>query len=534
MDYQEVTLNDFEANYKLDEYEVYDEKSGQWVNFNSSCYKPSGEFPKPEDAKYPINIITIYDSLKKKYFSWVLGLNTKNTITDKEVVLNTFTNEVCLLTDFVEWFSKNYPDVITGWNTYYFDILYIVRRIENILGNKTAKLMSPVGKYRIMQKRGFLNNNYVLLDGISHLDLKILYEEKFKIEASLDGGYSLSNVCMHELQEDKISYEGSMKDFYKQNFQKFFEYNIRDVELTVKLEEKLQMIPLARKITSLGLCQYEQIYGSVNYIIGSLSLYSKANYNKIFKSYSNLESDHEDFEGGYVFPTNAGFYSKGVACIDFNSLYPNTAIVLNLSPETKVGQLYDNNDGTFLIKGKNSSKTITKEQLDKLLKHKCILSKNNTLFFKHEVKSGIFAEWCKYFYDTRKKYQKKNKEETKNLEKLTKEYKECKDPELKKKIKELKNISEKSKFVYHITQYALKIMINSAYGVLGCNYSPIFDVDLAQSITLNGQFANKSAAEYLKKQFKQKYNCIEDFNPIISGDTDSVAGSSILNVRFKS
>ena len=250
---QTVTLHEFESKYNTSEYEVFDERLNKWVLFYASCYMGNPEFPKPEEAKYPINIITIYDSLKKKYFSWTLGIVVKNTLLDKDIVLNCFTNEVEMLKDFIGWFSNNYPDVITGWNTYYFDITYIVRRIENILGDKTAKLMSPSGKYIVKQQKSFFNNTYITLEGISHLDLKILYQDKFYIEGALDGGYSLSNVCLHELNEDKMHYDGTIRDFYKRDFQKFFEYNIRDVELTVKLEEKLQLIPLTRKITSLGL-----------------------------------------------------------------------------------------------------------------------------------------------------------------------------------------------------------------------------------------------------------------------------------------
>lgn len=528
---QEFLINNFSKNAFDDNFNNIPLR----IHFFDLEVAIENEFPKPEDAKYPINIITIYDSLKKKYYSWVLGLDTQNTITDKNLVLNKFATEHALLMDFIGWFSNNYPDVFTGWNTYFFDMLYLVKRLENVLGEKYAKMMSPIGKYYIKQKKGIFTKNYVSIQGISHLDLKILYEDKFKIADALDGGYSLSNVCLHEGLGDKMTYEGSMKDFYKQNFQKFFEYNIRDVELTVLLEDKLQMIPLARKICTLGLSQYEQIYGSVSYIIGSLSIYSKNNYNKIFKSfYRYTEDQATEFEGAYVFPTISGFYKNGIACVDFNSLYPNTAVVLNLSPETKVGQLIDNNDGTYLIRGKNSSKVITKEILDKLLDKKCILSKNNTLFYKHEVKSGIFAEWCKYFYDTRKKYQKLKNQEIKKLDELKSIIKTCKDPEQKKKLKADKSEIEKMKFIYHITQYALKIMINSAYGVLGCKFSPIYDADLAQSITLNGQFANKSCAEYIKKRFIQKYNCSEDFQVTVSGDTDSIAGDSILDVKFNS
>jgi DNA polymerase elongation subunit (family B) len=199
------------------------------IHFIDCEIEVGDEFPKPEEAKYPINIITIYDTLKKKYFSWVLGRKVTNTFSDKSVIINSFSNEVEMLKDFVCWFSNNYPDVISGWNTYYFDITYIVRRIENILGDKTAKLMSPSGKYFIKQQKSFFNNTYITLEGISHLDLLILYRDKFYIEGALDGGYSLSNVCLHELNEDKIQYDGTIRDFYKRDFQKFFEYNIRAV-----------------------------------------------------------------------------------------------------------------------------------------------------------------------------------------------------------------------------------------------------------------------------------------------------------------
>lgn len=524
---QEFLINNF-CEYALD-----DDFNTQplRLHFCDIEIEVDAEFPKPEEAKFPINIITIYDTLKKKYFSWILGRKVVNSFSDKNVVINTFSNEVEMLKDFVNWFSNNYPDIITGWNTYYFDITYIIRRIENVLGEKTAKLMSPAGKYIIKQQKSFFNNTYITIEGISHLDLMILYRDKFYIEGALDGGYSLSNVCLHELNEDKMQYDGTIRDFYKRDFQKFFEYNIRDVELTVKLEEKLQLIPLTRKITTLGLCQYEQIYGSINYIVSSLAIYSRIKHNKLFKSYSNVEHENTKFEGGYVFPTISGFY-KNITCIDFASLYPNTAISLNLSPETKVGQLYNNNDGTYMIKGKNGNKNISQPQLDKLLEKKCILSKNNTLFLKHEVKSGVFAEWCKYFYDTRKVYQKKSKNELNKIVELTEKIKKCTDSEQKKQLKNEKKSAETLKALYHCTQIALKILINSGYGVLGCNFSPIFDVDLAQSITLNGQFTNKSGAAYIKKRFMEKYNCSPDFNVTISGDTDSIAGDSILNIKF--
>ena len=492
------------------------------------------EFPKPEDAKFPINIITIYDTYDKKYHSWVIGMDTKNTI-GENVLLRKFPDETSMLRDFLKWWSVNYPDVVAGWNIYYFDMPYIVKRLENVLGEQRARMISPINSYIVKQQKKVFDSNYIDIRGITQMDLLLLYRDKFKIQTALDGGYNLDNVALVELDDGKLDYEGSMKNFYKTNFQRFFEYNIKDVELTVRLEEKLGLIDLARRMTSLGLCPYETIYTSIQYIIGALTIFAQKNYKCVFKSFSAEKKDAEAFEGAYVFPTQRGFYRDGIACIDVKSLYPNTMIALNISPETKVGRLAKNLDGSYTLTLVNGDvKIISEDKKREILDTKCIISKNDILFFKHEVKQGILSSWCKTFYDKRKHYQKLMKTIKRKINTLKTELSEITNTnsiEYNAKLDEIA-VNENLRGMYGTTQQAIKILLNSAYGVTGTPYSPIFDVDIAQSITLNGQFINKAVAGFLKDKFMEKYNCAFDFNVIVYGDTDSVAGDTKLEVIF--
>ena len=158
----------------------------------------SESFMHPVDALNRINMITVYDTYHKKYFTWSLG-NVKNKFKDREkyVIFNFNDDEIKLLRSFIRWFSSNYPDVITGWNTYYFDIPYVFRRIENVLGQEYAERLSPMGYYRISEantknKRGPKSDQiFIRIAGICQLDLLLLYRDKFVVRASLDGGYNL-------------------------------------------------------------------------------------------------------------------------------------------------------------------------------------------------------------------------------------------------------------------------------------------------------------------------------------------------------
>lgn len=488
------------------------------------------EFPEPEFAKYPINLITVYDSLTKKFYSWALSTEISNTLTDMPIELRKFDNEQSLLNDYLEWHAANYPDVITGWNVRLFDMLYILNRLENVLGKDVAKKYSPIGRYRtnIEDKKNY-NKKSCKISGISILDLLFLYRDKFGIKQALDGGYSLDNVASVEIEDTKLHYEGSMLDFYKSNFQKFWEYNVQDVNLVVKLEAKLKLLTIVRKITTFGCSPLESIYTTISYIISSLDIYARNETNKVFISHipdDKRGKDVDKFAGAFVFPTQAGLYKQGLFTMDFNSLYPSTARMLNLSPETLVGVVKKNNEETSntsshrLTYVTGEEVFIDDDQLNAILDKACTIARNGALFYKHEIRRGIFADWCGNFFNMRKSYKKFLREcETrlKNDKCLTSE-----------EIRKLEIDAE----YYNATQYALKILINSAYGTLGTTYSPLYDVRLAEAITLTGRFANQSTSKFLNALYKEKYGAPDDMDITVSGDTDSVTGDMMLDVIF--
>ena len=191
---------------------------------------------------------------------------------DKFVLFDDFNDdEEDMLDSFLNWIEKNYPDVSGSWNGRAYDWPYIVRRIENVLGKNAAKRLSPVGKYFVKE----VNHDNARADvgadievdisGLFIADDLVLYRDKFLIAPALDGAYNLSNVGEHEGLGKKIQYDGTLKDLYVKDWDKFYEYNVRDVDLLVKIESKCKLVNLARKVAGRGLCPYSTIYASISF-----------------------------------------------------------------------------------------------------------------------------------------------------------------------------------------------------------------------------------------------------------------------------
>jgi DNA polymerase elongation subunit (family B) len=267
---------------------------------------------------------------------------------------------------------------------------------------------------------------------------------------------------------------------------------------------------------------------------------------KIFQSYLNKPNIKEEYEGAFVFPPVQGVYKGGIATIDFNSLYPSSLRCANMSIETYVGKvsrvnvMFDNPDQRIAYnkeeyidphdetidklwlypsQGKKR-REISREDLLKLIETKCIYTRNNTLFLKHSVKQGVISAWCKHFYALRKSTKKRM--QALDLSLYKGEVQEDKIEETKLQVKNL-----------DADQHSLKIMLNSVYGMFGTNHSPIYSAAIAQSITRTGKFCNISASEFIRKRFKEMFNISDDYVSVCSGDTDSVAKSTKIHIRFE-
>lgn len=489
---------------------------------------------------------------------------------DRFEIFEFYDNEARMLEHFLDWFEDNYPDVLCGFNSQSYDTPYIANRIKNVLGESDMKRLSPVRQVYIRENN--LENERsnkqaeILVDigGIFSADELVLYRDKFKINQPMDGGNSLDNIGEVEVGIHKIHYKGmkapngktvhSLKDLYEYDWDKFVKYNIMDVHVLRMVEEKVKLIPLARSITSIGLSNSDSIYASIGYIIGSLIMFSKTQMNSIFLSYKGEKSSSIPYEGAYVFEPIPGLYKGGICTVDFNSLYPSSIQAMNLSPETYVGKIsrfpildpktqdftmeppicleysglvernsdekemlnrhgyqFDDQklDKFYLLPANGSAqKVITREQLLKLLDEKCIFTRNNTLFLKHKIKKGVISEWCRHFYALRKST-KKNMQGL-EMDIYNKKISENDIPITKETIQ---NLDTK--------QQAIKILINSCYGIIGTPFSPCYNVYCAQSITRTGKFCNTSASVFIKNYFKENYNIPDNYIHTVSGDTDS-------------
>lgn len=519
----------------------------------------SDVFVRPSDATNRINMITVYDSLTKKFYTWSLQ---KTEVDFREEPLNDYPkskfvlfddfndDEEHLLEHFLGWIEDNYPDVSTGWNTKAFDWPYIVRRIENVLGKSQAARLSPVGKYRIKEinhdapKADVGAEIEVDISGLFIADDLVFYRDKFLISPALDGGYNLSNVGEHEELGKKIQYEGTLKDLYVKDWRRFYEYNVRDVDLVVKIEEKRKLINLARKVAGRGLCPYSSIYSSIGYLTGSLIAFSRDQMGKTFQSYLNRPNIKEEYEGAFVFPPVQDVYRGGIACVDFNSLYPSSIRSSNMSIETYVGKvsrmdiLFDNasqrvafNKEEYIDLGDETidklwlypanggkRKQVTRQDIVNLVKTKCIYTRNNTLFLKHSVKQGVISAWCKHFYNLRKSTKKKGKQIEFELYKGT-----IPEDQIVKAKFDAENLDA--------DQHSLKIMLNSVYGMFGTNHSPIYSAAIAQSITRTGKFCNISASKFIKKRFTDLFGIDANYASVASGDTDTFCKDTIVYIR---
>lgn len=462
----------------------------------------TNEFPEPREAKYPIGVITTYDNFLDEFHVFVLDRKSEYKFESDEpnTVFHIFNKEVDLLRSYINWFKENRPDVLSGFHSVKFDVPYIIRRSLRFMPEDEVNELSPVNsvwqKFNVDKERP----EYII-EGVAHLDYLMLYKNLF---GSKLNSYKLDNVCYEELGYGKLEYEGTIKEFSKNDFVGYVKYNIIDVKRLKELEDKLGFFSLVRRICNEGLCEYEGIHNTSRYITGALVKQAHKN-NQVLMTNSGKDHNSSHFTGAYVFEPQAGVYRNGVACIDLNSLYPNTMITLNIGPETKVGKIVEENDDTIevIINGKSSR--YNKDKFYKKIQGKLTKSANGILYLNPEIQEGIIPGFLKRFYRMRK-------ERKAEMRKLI-GAKEGADDNKKNKIDRL--ISQ-----YKVADTSYKVFLNAIYGQLGNKYFALFDIDNAEAVTLSGQLITKECAKITDELFKNKYGACDSC--IIGGDTDSL------------
>jgi len=465
-------------------------------------YSP-GEFPDPHNPKDPINLITLCDSLTGHYYSWGLKPYTPK---DKDVTYFYCKRESELLMSFLNFWSKDHPDMLVTWNGEGFDVPYIMNRLGNLLGEEETSRMSPVNSiyYRenvAMNKFGKMINRWYIR-GVSNID----YLEVYKTFSRGDReSYSLNYIGEYELNEGKTDIGGqNLAELSEQDWELFVDYNIQDVRLLVKLDEKLKFIKLIRALSYKGFIPFEQSLGKVSMITGAVAHQALLQSFRI-PTFKN-DGVRDEYVGGYVHEPERGL-SNAVVSYDANSLYPNTIITLNISPETKIGRILEVVDDEYTVKLTNEKTvTLAKDKFNRLVeKEQLSISKYNVLYT--QKFKGVVPNLIDRIYKERVETRAK-------VSKLMDQVQDIKDPKIKDEMEsEILNLDT--------IQNVLKLILNSIYGVFAQKYSPLFDIDHSASITLTGQAVAKQASEIAYQFSKNKGFTGDKKEVYIYGDTDS-------------
>ena len=440
-------------------------------------------FPNVQECAESMLSISMQDYQTRKIT--VFGTRPyKNTRDDVEYIL--CDGEEHLLLSFIAYWQDNFPDILTGWNVELYDVPYICGRVERLFGKEKMKQLSPWNfvyddEIEIKGRK----NKIFEMKGISVMDYMDLYK---KFTYTNQESYRLDHIANVELGQKKVQHDEfeNFKDFYTKDWQKFIDYNIVDVELVSRLEDKMKLLELAVALAYDAKVNVRDVYYQVR--MWDTLIYNFLKKKKVVVPPGKRSDKDEKYEGAYVKEPTAGRYNW-VVSFDLNSLYPHLIMQYNISPET-------------LVEKRHPSATVNGilSQKVEVPKEFCLCA--NGAMYRKDI-HGFLPEMMKKIYDERV--------QSKKLMILArKEYEKTPTKELEKSISKYNNI-----------QMARKIQLNSAYGAIGNQYFRYFNIVNAEAITLSGQVSIRWI-EHKMNKYLNKILKTEKQDYVIASDTDSI------------
>lgn len=457
-------------------------------------------FPDPYLANEPITAIGI------KYLNGdmiVFGYGDYET--KGEEIYIKCKDEWTLCKKFLDLWQTKCPDIITGWNTEFFDIPYLINRFRKILGGDDVKKLSPWNyiSERKVSVKGKQLISYSIL-GVASLDYIELYKW-YSPSGKSQESYRLDNIAQVELGEGKISYDeyDNLHSLYRLNHQLFISYNIKDVELIVKLEDKLKLLELAITLAYDTKTNYEDVFAQTR--MWDVLTYSYLLERDIIIPPHENKDKTEAFEGAYVKDVQIGLHNW-VASFDLDSLHPHLMQQFNMSPETVI----DVSDYTQEMRDIISQGVSVEKMLNKQIDTSSLTGLNVCLtptgnFFRTD-KQGFLPAMLESMYKDRKKYKGMMLDAKRELEKESDPIKRF---EIEKQIARYNNI-----------QLAKKLGLNSCFGVTGSQYFRFYDLRIAESVTVSSQLAIRWIANRTNDYINGILGTDSDY--IIASDTDSI------------
>jgi DNA polymerase elongation subunit (family B) len=455
-------------------------------------------FPDPYLANEPITAICITYINGETY---VFGCG-EYEIKGKEIYVKC-KDEHTLCKRFMELWKLKTPDTITGWNTKFFDIPYLYNRFNKILGEDETRKLSPWNN--IYERKTVINGREMIeykISGVSSLDYIELYKW-YAPGGKSQESYRLDNIAQVELGEGKISYDefDNLYQLYRLDYQKFIEYNIKDVELILKLEDKLKLLELAYTLAYDTKTNYEDVFAQTR-------MWDALTYNRLLEDNIIVPpKQHKEktsaFEGAYVKEVQVGAHDW-VASFDLNSLYPHLMMQYNISPETLIEpEDYTDEMRKVLSDGIDVNRLLNKSVNTSKLDGVTLTP--NGQFFRIDIQ-GFLPKMMEEMYEDRKKFKKlmlQAKQEYENERDESKKY------DIEKRIARYDNL-----------QLAKKVSLNSAYGALGSQYFRFYDLRMALGVTTAGQLSIRWIEAKINAWMNKILESDKDY--VIASDTDSI------------
>jgi DNA polymerase elongation subunit (family B) len=464
-----------------------------FIDIETEC---EGGFPSIKTATERVNAITL--KVGNKVLVFGLG---EFTIPDAKCFQ--YDDEKHMLRDFLAAWEAMDIDIVTGWNVNFFDIPYLVNRITRLFDEKEAMRLSPWREIRsreveVMNKK---NEVYDLL-GIATLDYFDLYRKFTYVTRET---YKLDHIVWVELGERKKHYDGTLAEFYKNDFQKFMEYNHHDTLLVGMLENKLKLMELALALAYSAKVNLNDVFSQVR--TWDAIIYHHLTKKRIAIPMKGEAEDKETkFEGAYVKDPIVGAHDW-VVSFDLDSLYPHLIMQYNLSPETKTNAGTRNKFSVNDFLAGAGAHAGARDYLDNM-RVKNLSVAGNCVAFRKDTQ-GFLPQLMETMYEERKAFKKKMLEAKAALKKLVNP-----TPEQEAQLK-----LDITKF--HNFQLVRKIQLNSAFGACGNQYFRYYDQEIAEAITISGQVSIRWIENGLN-QFLNKTLKTTGVDYVIASDTDSV------------
>ena len=440
-------------------------------------------FPNVRECAESLLSITVQDYTTRKLKVFATR-DYQNTRGDVDFIY--CDSEEHLLRSFLAYWQTDFPDVLTGWNVELYDVPYICGRLERLFGEKEMRQMSPWGmvKREEMEIKGRTQILYNMF-GINVLDYMDLYK---KFTYTNQESYRLDHIAFVELGQKKLDHSEyeNFKDFYTKDWQKFIDYNIKDVELVLQLEEKMKLLELAIALAYDAKVNLKDVYYQVR--MWDTLIYNFLSERNVVVPPAKRANKDEKYAGAYVKEPIPGKYDW-VVSFDLNSLYPHLIMQYNISPET-------------LGESRHASANV-----DRILGKSCEIDPQyatcaNGAQYRKDV-HGFLPEMMKKIYDERV--------QSKKLMLIAKqEYETTPTKDLEKSISKYNNI-----------QMARKIQLNSAYGAIGNQYFRYYNIINAEAITLSGQVSIRWIENKVNGYLNTLLNTKEK-DYVIASDTDSI------------